>query len=289
MEQPITFFKMHGLGNDFVILDLRKRNLNLSQEQRKLIADRHFGLGCDQLIILKDDNSKTCDVFMEIYNNDGANAEACGNATRCVAALIMTEQEADEVFIKTNSATLHAWICEDTAMIAVDMGEPKFDAKSIPLSKEIDNPYLPDEIIPIGRAFVVSMGNPHAVFILNEHQQMLNDEDLKKYGSLIEKNPLFPNGTNVEFVKMSKGNIARMRVWERGAGITLACGSGSCASTVALSTLGYIDRDCTLELDGGTIFVTWREEDNHVILKGPVQFVAAGQLADSMLSNNDGK
>lgn len=265
----ISFLKMHGLGNDFVILDGRENGLAISGGDVRWIADRRRGVGCDQLIILEK-HSSDADVFMRIFNPDGSQAGACGNATRCVADLVMAEKERDSCSIQTISGVLACTRGEKGGQICVDMGAPKLEWSDIPLSKQYDTLHLPLEGDPVG----VSMGNPHCVFFCEDAE----DIDVDKIGVKVEHNEMFPDRTNVEYVSMLSKNHLRMRVWERGAGITQACGTGACAAAVASIRRGLTGRKVLVTLDGGDLGIEWNEDNNHVYMTGPVAYVFEGSF-----------
>lgn len=257
----MRFLKMHGLGNDFVILDHRKGGLKLSAGQARKIADRHMGIGCDQVIVLEP--SKKADVFMRIYNPDGGEAESCGNATRCVAHLLLKEKNAKACKIETRAGLLPCHAVSD--LVEVDMGAPK----SGPDDLEVGDMGMPE-------AVSVNMGNPHCVFFVNN----VADIPVETLGPVFENNPLFPDRTNVEFAQVNGDKNIRLRVWERGAGITLACGSGACATIVAAVSRGLTGRRAEIEMDGGKLQLEWREDDGHVLMTGPVAYVFEGEFHD---------
>src|SRR5262245_42659992 len=228
----LPFLKMHGLGNDFVVIDLRDRPLSLTLPQRRWIADRKRGIGCDQLILLEPPRERVADVFMRIHNPDGGEAGACGNATRCVAAKVMAEKSTRHVIVETISGLLDTEAA-DGGRIAVDMGPVKLDWREIPVSEACDTLRLPIAAGPLVDPVGVNVGNPHAVFFVPDAETV----DLASLGPVLERHRLFPERANVEVAQIlsstsdSAGRI-RMRVWERGAGITQACGSGACATLV---------------------------------------------------------
>ena len=265
---PLSFRKMHGLGNDFVILDGRNKPVTLSAERISAIGDRRRGVGFDQLIILGESKAPN-GVFMRIYNPDGSEAGACGNATRCVADLIMRESGVGACMVETVSGILECTHTEND-LIAVDMGPPKFEWNEIPLSEQCDTLHLPLPGDPVG----VSMGNPHCVYFCED----MGDTYVGKFGSNIERNPLFPERTNVEFVRIQGKDHLRMRVWERGAGITQACGTGACAAAVAAIRRNLTGRHVLVTLDGGDLSIEWRESDGHVLMTGPVAYSFEGIL-----------
>jgi diaminopimelate epimerase len=273
----LAFIKMHGLGNDFVILDGRDGSLNLSQDVVRAISDRRSGVGCDQLIILEPTHEPSADVFMRIYNPDGSQSGACGNATRCVASLIMKETGESHVIVETLSGLLD---CENIGdgLYRVDMGPVRQDWRDLPLSEARDTENIDVEAGPLKNAVGVNVGNPHAVFIVNDAEAV----DLETFGPVIETHPLFPERTNVEAVQVLNRSRIRMRVWERGAGITRACGSGACAALVATARRGFTDRKADVVLDGGILSIEWLP-DNTVSMTGPVAASFSGIIDPSLL------
>lgn len=275
----INFKKMHGLGNDFVIFDARVKDINLSRAQIQWIADRKRGVGCDQLIVLEVSESFQETTFMRIYNPDGSEAEACGNATRCVADILMREEQVDQIVIETVVGALNCSRAEND-QVTVQMGEPKLKWNEIPLSMECDTlhlPYTANDDEPRDPV-AVSMGNPHCVFFVDDTVDALGDKGVEKFGKRYETDPLFPNRTNVEFVEVLAPDHVRMRVWERGAGITDACGSGACAVAVAAIRRGITNRKMTVTLDGGDLIIDWPSDDAQVAMTGPVAYSFEGQI-----------
>jgi len=257
----LSFLKMHGLGNDFVILDQRDQGQTPDKDLVTRICDRHFGVGCDLLAILEP--SDQADIFLRFYNADGSEAESCGNATRCAADIILREQGGEACTIETRRGVLTCRKAED--MIEVDMGAPLSHGES-----EIEGgPAL-------GRPYLVDMGNPHCVFFVDDAEEV----DIYEWGPLFETHEDFPNRSNVEFVEIRAGGTIRLRVWERGAGVTLACGSGACAVLVAAAERGLAGPNAEIEMDGGTLFISRREEDGHLLMTGPVAYVFDGKLRD---------
>ena len=275
------FIKMHGLGNDFVVLDARDGKLNLSLTQARSIADRRFGVGCDQLIVLE--ASDKADVFMRIRNPDGGEAEACGNATRCVASQLMAESGSDKVVIETLAGLLEATNVGE-GLYSVDMGPANLAWDQIPLAREMDTLHVEVRAAPAsgqvyGDPVAVNMGNPHAVFFVDD----VDAVDLKNVGPILEHDPVFPERANISFAQILSNQAIRMRVWERTAGITLACGSAACAVLVAAARRELIGRMADVILDGGTLNITWRE-DGHVMMTGPVATSYAGILSDDLMN-----
>lgn len=268
---------MHGLGNDFVILDRRDGGGTPTLAVRRAIADRKSGIGCDQLIVMEPAQDQVAQVFMRIYNPDGSEAGACGNATRCVASILMDELNEDHVIVETISGLLDSEKAED-GLYSVDMGPARLDWRDIPLSKACDTLHLPIEVDGLADPVGVNMGNPHAVFFVDD----VNKIDLAAIGPKIENNKLFPQRTNVEIVEIISRNKIRMRVWERGAGITRACGSGACAALVGAVRRGLCDRAADVVLDGGSLRIEWLN-DNNVLMTGPVSSIFNGTLDPELL------
>ncbi len=265
------FIKMHGLGNDFVILDTRAQVIENKGELSKKLGNRHFGVGCDQIIFIESTDKATA--FMRIYNPDGSESGACGNATRCVADILLKESGKDDCVIETKAWLLKC-IRADGDQITVDMGEPKLDWAQIPLSYECNTINLPIGGGGVSHPAAVNMGNPHCVFFVED----LNQIDVSKIGTGFEYHSIFPERSNIEFVEVVNREHVKMRVWERGAGITLACGSGACATAVAAVRRGLTGRRVTVSMDGGDLTLEWRESDNHVYMTGPVAYVFKGSL-----------
>ncbi len=262
---PLAFRKMHGLGNDFVVVDARVRPFRPDAAQARRLADRRRGIGCDQLIILEPPPDPAAGAFMRILNADGSEVAACGNAARCVAALLLDEAgPAAPVAVATAAGVLPARAGAG-GWIHVDMGPARLDWAEIPLGRPIDTLHLPLEAGPLRDPVAVGLGNPHAVFLVADAEAV----PLEALGPGIEHHPLFPERANVEVCHLVAPDTLRMRVWERGVGITAACGSGACAAAVAAHRRGLAGRRVTVEADGGTLEVLWRA-DGHVELGGPV-------------------
>jgi len=263
------FRKMHGLGNDFVIFDGRAEPLDLTADQARHIAGRKLGIGCDQIITILP--SAKADAFMRIQNADGSEVNACGNAARCVGDILLTEGDAEKVTIETGAGLLTAM--RDGDLIAVDMGKPKRAWHEIPLSQNINTNNLDLTVGPLSHPVAVNMGNPHVVFFVND----ANAIALHDLGPEIENYELFPERVNVSIVEDRGGGHLRHRVWERGAGITSACGSAACAVIVAASIRNIVNRHATIEMDGGQLQMTWDNAD-HVHMSGGVTYVYDGQI-----------
>ena len=277
-EKALPFVKMHGLGNDFVIVDGRRDAVALSPAQIVAIGDRHRGVGFDQLIILSSARSDLADVWMVIYNPDGSESGACGNATRCVAWLLMQENGRDQVIIETRAGLLDAER-RGPLSVAVDMGPARLDWRDIPLSQPLDTLHLGIGAGPVQDPVAVNMGNPHAVFFVDDVGAM----DLAAIGPGLEHHALFPERCNIEIAQILASDRIRMRVWERGAGITQACGTGACATLVAAARRGLTGRAASVELDGGVLHIEWLP-DGHVLMTGPVAVAFRGDLDSSLLT-----
>ncbi|MBT6093283.1 MAG: diaminopimelate epimerase, partial [Rhodospirillaceae bacterium] len=269
---------MHGLGNDFVVLDGRASEISISPAQAQAISDRRFGVGFDQLLIIKPALNPDADIFMEILNADGSAAEACGNGTRCVAALMMDESGAGAVNIETVAGVLSARR-DDDGMVSVDMGPVGLQWSDIPLASAADTLHLDVEIGPLRDPVGVNIGNPHAVFFVDDAEAV----DIETLGPQLETHAMFPERANIEVVSSLGPDKLRMRVWERAVGITQACGSGACAVGVAAFRRGITSRRSEIVLDGGALFIEWRE-DGHVLMAGPTQTVYHGTLDPSLMA-----
>ena len=268
-----AFLKMHGLGNDFVVLDARENAIALNGAKAKMIADRHFGVGCDTVVLIRPGGAEV-DAGIQFYNADGSEAESCFNATRCVARLLLDERGLSRVKLSTRGGLL---TCSDAGkgLVMLDMGPPRLEWQQVPLAREVDTANFPLDVG--GTAFAVSavsMGNPHCVLFVPDAEQA----PVAQLGPKIETLPFFPNRTNVEFAQVLDRGHIRMRVWERGVGITLACGTGACATAVAAIRRGLVDRKVELLLDGGTLTIEWREADDHVLMTGPTAMPFRGRL-----------
>jgi diaminopimelate epimerase len=262
----IPFVKMHGCGNDFVILDARSHGIAMSPARAAALADRHTGIGCDQLIVIE--ITKAGGAFMRIYNPDASEAGACGNATRCVADILLRESGQSGVTIRTISGDLPAERRSDGS-IQVDMGPAGLDWTDIPLARPMDTLRLD----LAGEPAAASMGNPHVTFFVTD----LNARPIAILGPKLEHDPLFPQRANIGFAQVIDPKTIRLKVWERGAGLTLACGSGACATVVNAHRRGLTHRRAKVILDGGTLQIEWRE-DGHVLMTGPVATAFHGQI-----------
>ena len=278
-ERAPDFIKMHGLGNDFVVLDARARPWPLDGPRARAIADRKTGVGCDQLIVLEPAGDRRADAFMRIRNADGGEVEACGNAARCVAILLMEEAGRDRAVIETPAGLLDAARRPD-GLIAVDMGPVRLEWREIPLARAMDTLHLELTLGPLADPVAVNVGNPHVVFLVPDAETI----PLGELGPKIEHHPLFPERVNVEVATRLSDGTLRMRVWERGVGITRACGTGACATLVAAHRRGLAGRAATVLLDGGPLLIEWRAGDNHVVLTGAVATSFRGRLDPSVFA-----
>lgn len=267
------FRKMHGLGNDFVVLDARAEPLALSPAAIAAIADRRTGVGCDQLIVIEPGDAGA-EAFMRIYNADASEVSACGNATRCVARVLMEETGRADATLRTRAGLLRAARAAD-GRIAADMGPARLDWQEIPLASPCDTARVPFTLGPLLEPVAVSMGNPHAVFFVPSVAAV----DLETLGPAVETDSLFPEKTNVEIVEDLGHGRLRMRVWERGVGITRACGTGACATLVAAARRGISGRSATVVLDGGELDIAWAD-NGHVLMTGTASLAYEGTLAE---------
>jgi len=271
----LPFLKMHGLGNDFVIVDARKAENPITPAVAKAIGSRFFGVGFDQLAVLR--KTDAADVAVDFWNSDGSMANACGNASRCVARLIMEESGNDSITLQTGFGLLPV-VRADADNFSVNMGQPQLTWDSVPLARDVDLNALPIE----GAPGAAGMGNPHCVFVVDDAEAV----DLPVIGPQMEHHALFPERTNVEFINVINRNHIRMRVWERGGMITLACGSGACGAVVVAHRKGLVDRQVQVDLDGGTLHIDWREDG--VWMTGPTALVFSGELSAEFLDSIDG-
>ena len=272
-----SFLKMNGAGNDFVVVDSRSGDLfRPTADSVRAIADRATGVGCDQLIGIEP--SGDADAFMRIWNADGAEVAACGNATRCVGWRILEESGQNQIELATDAGRLTVFRAGDHR-VTVDMGQPRLGWSDIPLFEEMDTRGIELQVGPIDAPLLhtpgcVNMGNPHVVFFVDDAEQA----PVVEVGSLIEHHFLFPEGVNVGFAQVQAQDRIRLRVWERGAGLTKACGTGACAAVVAASRRRLSDRRAVVVMDGGDLLIEWRTEDDHVLMTGDVAIEFAGRL-----------
>ena len=269
---------MHGLGNDFVVIDARRAAFAPSAGDVRAISNRRTGVGCDQFIVVEPAKRADADAFMRIFNADGEEVGACGNASRCVGRLLMDESGADAARFETVAGLLQAFR-SDGGLVTVDMGPARLDWRDIPLAEPADTLRL-DAVALSGYAAptAVGMGNPHAVFFVDDAESA----PLAEVGPAFEHHPMFPQRTNAEFVHVAGPDQLRMRVWERGVGVTQACGTGACATAVAAMRRGLTGRTATVILDGGALRIHWREDDGHVLMTGPATIAYSGVLSDEL-------
>ena len=273
---------MHGLGNDFVVFDARKKPLALDLTTARAVADRRFGVGCDQVIVIEPGHGKF-DAVMKIQNADGGEVESCGNAARCVARLLMEETGRDQVRIDTEGGAL---VCTDAGdgLVTVDMGAPKTMWHEVPLAHAADTNMFHLNVDGTNHvASALSVGNPHVVLFVDD----ADSAPVAGLGARIESHPMFPQRTNVEFVSVHREDRSlrarqagrlRMRVWERGVGITRACGTGACATAVAAFRRGIAGRRVEVVLDGGSLQIELRENDEHILMTGPATLAFTGDV-----------
>lgn len=269
----VRFAKMHGCGNDFVVFDERAAPLGLTPSRVAALADRRTGIGCDQLIMIEPPpEGSDVAAFMRIRNPDGGEAGACGNATRCVADLLARETGRPRLAIRTVTGDLWADVLKE-GRVAVDMGLARLDWSEIPLARAMDTLHLDLEVGPVSHPAAASLGNPHATFFVEE----LATLPVETLGPVLERDKLFPERANIGFAQILGPHRIRLRVWERGAGLTLACGSGACAAVVNAHRRGLADWRATVILDGGELDIEWRE-DGHVLMTGPVATAFTGTI-----------
>ncbi len=256
------FRKMHGLGNDFAIFDARDRAVAMDAARARAIADRRTGVGCDQVILLEP--STVADVKMRIWNADGSEVESCGNASRCVASLGART-------IETEGGVLTASLDGDG--VTIDMGAPRFGWEEIPLGYAMDTAAMPVGWEGLDEPFAVNVGNPHVIFFVRDADAV----DLERIGPIVERDPLFPERVNVN-VASFEGDAIRLRVWERGAGLTLACGTGACATAVAAIRQRLVESPVEVRLPGGVLTIDW-QPGGPIRMSGPATHVYDGELA----------
>ncbi len=275
-SMPRPFLRMNGLGNDFVVVESRSAPFAPTADEVRAIADRERGPGCDQLISIEP--SRAADAFMRIWNADGEEVGACGNAARCVGWLLLEASGGDRAAIETRAGLLYATRAGERR-VTVDMGAPGLSWRDIPLAEEMDTRRIELAVGPPGAPLLhtpgcVSMGNPHVVFFVPD----VAAAPVRKVGPLIERHPLFPEGVNVGFCQVETSERLRLKVWERGAGQTRACGTGACAALVAAHRRGLAKRRAEVELDGGVLLIDWRRKDDHVLMTGAVALDGVGTL-----------
>lgn len=278
---PLAFHKMNGLGNEILVLDLRADKRRVSTENARALAEFE---PFDQLMVLEPPHRKNTDAFVKIFNRDGSQSLACGNGTRCVAALVMAETGRNEAVLETQAGLLPTRRGEGN-LITVDMGRPRFGWDEIPLTEKFnDTRAIELQIGPIDAPIlhspsVVSMGNPHAIFWVDDVEAY----DLSQIGPMLENHPIFPERANISLAEIHSTDKIKLRVWERGAGLTRACGTAACAAAVAAARTKRTGRKVTLELPGGPLTVEWREGDDHVLMTGPWELEHDGILPEGLL------
>jgi diaminopimelate epimerase len=274
----IPFRKMHGLGNDFVVLDGRRHSVAIDARAARALADRRTGIGCDQVILIEPPHDPAAQLFMRILNADGGEAEACGNASRCIARLVAEETGERRVVIETIAGLLATELLPDHS-IAVDMGPARTGWRDIPLAREMDTDRVDLALGPLAEPVCTNIGNPHATFFVADAEAI----DLPALGPRLEHDPLFPQRANIGVATVLDRDRIRLRVWERGVGITRACGTGACAALVAGHRRGLTGRRATVALDGGTLDISWRG-DGHVIMTGPAALAFEGSVDAALLT-----
>lgn len=273
----LPFRKMNGLGNDFAVIDTRANPLSLSAKMARAIADRREGVGCDQVIVLE--NSPRAAVFMRILNADGSEVDACGNATRCIAALLAAESGRGDVAIETNAGLLTATVNPDGGVTA-NMGCPRFAWDEIPLARPFADTSAIEFTVdtgsapPLGAPSVVNVGNPHCIFWVSD----VDAYDWGVIGPRVEHDALFPQRVNASIAQVTSRGALRLIVWERGAGLTRACGSGACAAAVAAARRGLTDRKVVVALPGGNLTIEWQTSDDHILMTGPWELEYEGMF-----------
>jgi len=269
----INYIKMHGLKNDFIIIDGRGRKISLSRNKIKKISDRKNGLGCDQVVILEKPKKKGVAAFIKFYNSDGSKTKACGNAARCVAFLLIKEFKTKKIIIQTEATLLNACLTKNN-QVSVDIGKAYFKWNQIPLKRKINIEEIDFKVDSFFKPFVVNVGNPHIVFFV-ENLKKIN---LKKLGPKIEKLSLFPERINVNFAKILNNNKIALKVWERGAGDTKACGTGASATTIAAIKKKLINKKtCYVQMEGGELKIEYKK-NGHIVMTGPTKTIKKGVL-----------
>ena len=270
----IKFTKMHGLGNDFVVIDAINQDFDLSEEQVRFIADRHFGIGCDQLLLVEAPESDDVDFVYRIFNADGGEVEQCGNGARCFAVFVREKglTDKDIIRVETSSGRIELHI-QDDGQVTVNMGIPEFNPWNIPFNADTRrDEYALDANGEVFKFGAVSMGNPHAVIVVDD----VDMTDVESLGAAIESHPLFPNRVNAGFMQVINDSHIRLRVFERGAGETLACGTGACAAMVVGYIQGYLTEQVQVDLAGGSLQINWQGEATPVMMTGPATTVFEG-------------
>jgi len=281
----IPFRKMNGLGNDFVVLDVRARDIPITPERARAIADRENGIGCDQLILFGPPRDAGSDAYMRIWNWDGGEVESCGNATRCVADILLTENGHPQVAIGSPGGLLVCTRAGD-GLIRADIGAPRFGWEDIPLAEEFrDTRMIELQIGPIDAPLlhspsVVNVGNPHCIFWVDD----LEAHDLERFGPMLENHPMFPERANISLAHVTGPGAMTLKVWERGVGLTRACGTAACAAVVTAARKKLTGRSVKVQLPGGVLQIDWREADDHILMTGPFEYDFEGVLDDALFA-----
>lgn len=272
----IEFTKMHGLGNDFVVIDAIRQEVSLTAEQIRFIADRHFGVGCDQLLLVEYARHSDADFRYRIFNADGGEVAQCGNGARCFARFVRDKKLSykENILVDTHAGQLLLSF-DDDGLITVNMGVPRHKPALIPLKTEQEEKFYSIDVNGVERAFgAVSLGNPHAVLQVND----VNFADVNEGGKALESHPFFPERANIGFMQVIDRKAVKLRVYERGAGETLACGSGACAAVVIGIEQKLLDKDVVVELPGGQLKIHWQGRDHPVFMTGPATSVFEGSI-----------
>ncbi len=268
-----AFAKMNGLGNEIVVVDLRGTRAAVTPQDARAIHAA-TGLAYDQLMVIEDRHAADTEAFVRIFNNDGTESGACGNGTRCVAFIMTRSGTASRFHIETRAGRLEC-VRQDEWTYTVDMGEPRLDWRDIPLSTEqADTRAIALDYENLPRPAVANMGNPHAVFFVSD----IDAHDLKRIGPPLETHDLFPQKANISIAQVMSRDHIRLKVWERGVGVTQACGSAACATAVSAVRRGLTGRLVRVTLPGGDLFIEWRDSDNHVMMTGPVELEFEGRF-----------
>ncbi len=281
------FAKMNGIGNEIVVVDLRDDAATVSPAEARAIAGGPGGVPYDQLMVLEKARAAGTAAFVRIYNNDGSEAGACGNGMRCVARQVFATTDADALAFETRAGLLNCWRGPAAGLYTVDMGLPRFHWRDIPLAEEFrDTRAIELQIGPIDAPIlhspsVVSMGNPHAIFWVDD----IHAYDLARFGLLLENHPIFPERANITLAHVVDRDHIAMRTWERGAGLTRACGSAACATAVAAARLRRTDRTVAMSLPGGDLVIEWRESDDHVLMTGTATFEYDGRFDPALFAD----
>ncbi|MEA2991163.1 MAG: diaminopimelate epimerase [Alphaproteobacteria bacterium] len=280
-----AFTKMNGLGNEIVVVDLRRTQTAITPAEARAAA-QPAGFPYDQLMALHAPRAPGTDAYVRIYNNDGSEVGACGNGMRCIASLLFQESGKDAATFETKAGLLNCWKADTPGLVTVDMGRPRFRWDEIPLAEEFrDTRSIELQIGPIDKPVlhspsVVNMGNPHAIFWVDDVEAY----DLDRFGPLLENHPIFPERANITLAAIKSREHIVIRTWERGAGLTKACGTAACAAAVAAARLKRTDRKVTVTLPGGDLVVEWRESDDHVLMTGPVELEFNGRFDPALFA-----